>query len=67
MTDLFHVFNKMPKPVVHHTHLTATADANFLVELTYLDRVYYSEREFKFFVGKNGCNLPGYMLVNTLR
>lgn len=66
-TDLFDIFSKMPKPVVHHTHLTATADANFLVELTYIDRVYYSERENLFFVSKNGCNLSGYMLVNHLR
>jgi hypothetical protein len=57
----------MPKPAVHHTHLTACADVNFLVELTYEEYVFYSEKEDLFYTNKNGCNKPGYLKVNTLR
>jgi hypothetical protein len=45
----------MPKPAVHHTHLTATADVKYLVSLTYNDYVFYSEKENNFIVNKNGC------------
>lgn len=57
----------MPKPAVHHTHLTACADVDTLIELTYNDFVFYSEKENLFFVNKNGCDKDGYMKVNTLR
>lgn len=57
----------MPKPAIHHTHLTATADVKFLVELTYNDYVYYSEKENMFYASQKGCNLPSYIKVNTLR
>lgn len=57
----------MPKPAVHHTHITACADAEFLVKLTYSNSVYYSEKEDLFYTNKYGCSKPGYLKVNTLR
>jgi len=42
----------MPKPAVHHTHLTGACKTDFLIEQTYLDFVYYSENDNKFFVSK---------------
>jgi len=41
-TELYKCFLQMPKPAVHHTHLTGACDIKFLVELTYYDFVYYS-------------------------
>jgi hypothetical protein len=52
---LYDCFKMMPKPAVHHTHLTATADVKYLVSLTYNDYVFYSEKENNFIVNKNGC------------
>jgi len=48
-SPLFDCLRMMPKPAIHHTHLTATADVKFLVELTYNDFVFYSEKENMFF------------------
>jgi len=66
-SELYECLKLMPKPAVHHTHLTATASLDYLVSLTYNDFVYYSEKENKFFVSRKGCKLDGYMKVNTLR
>jgi hypothetical protein len=66
-SPLYDCLRVMPKPAIHHTHLTATADVKFLVELTYNDFVFYSEKENLFYTNKNGCHLPGYIKVNTLR
>ena len=57
----------MPKPVVHHIHGTACATLKMLVMLTYYDYVFYSEKENKFFASKKGCDLEGYVKVNSLR
>ena len=56
----------MPKPAIHHTHLTACADKNLLLKLTYYDYVYYSEKENIFWVGRN-TPPQGYQKVNSLR
>lgn len=64
---LYDCLKMMPKPAVHHTHLTATADVKYLVSLTYNDFVFYSEKENNFIVNKNGCSQDGYIKVNTLR
>lgn len=66
-SDLHKCFIHMPKPAIHHTHLTACADLNMLNSLTYNDFVYYSEKEDMFFVNKNGCDKEGYLPVNVLR
>jgi len=66
-SPLYECLKTMPKPAIHHTHLTACADVNFLVELTYYEYVFYSEKDDVFYTNKNGCSLPGYLKVNTLR
>lgn len=40
--DLFDAFKKMPKPAVHHAHLTGCVSVDYLVELTYHKKVYYN-------------------------
>lgn len=57
----------MPKPAVLHTHLTACATVDFLLNLTYNDFVYYSEKANKFKVNQRGVTDPDYMPVNVLR
>lgn len=64
---LWKCLHMMPKPAIHHTHLTATADVAFLIKLTYYDEVFYSEKENMFFCSKKGCDKSGYMQVNKLR
>ena len=66
-SDLYDIFFSMPKPSVHHAHLTACATMPFLVELTYYDSVFYSEKENKFFCSAKGCDQEGFIKVNTLR
>ena len=45
-SDLHDCLNVMPKPAVHHIHLTAACPISFLVEkiCTY-DHVYYNEKD----------------------
>ncbi len=49
---LYEALLAMPKPIVHHLHLTAACDIKFLIDLTYNDYVYYSERKNFFKVSK---------------
>jgi hypothetical protein len=52
----------MPKPAVHHIHLTAACSIKFLIEkLCMYDHVYYNEKEQNFKVSKKGVDLPGYV------
>ncbi len=51
---------QMPKPAVHHCHVTAAAPVDFLIELTYRDYVYYNDRAQLFKVSKNGITEEGY-------
>jgi hypothetical protein len=44
-SDLYKCFYKMPKPGIHHVHMTATVGTDFLLELTYDWRVFFSERD----------------------
>ena len=48
-SPLYDCFYHLPKPAVHHAHLTASATIEFLIELTYSDSVFFSEKENKFF------------------
>jgi len=41
-SPLYDCFMKMPKPAIHHVHLTACASLDFLIQLTYRNNVYYS-------------------------
>lgn len=67
-SKLYDCLNVMPKPAVHHIHLTAAAPISFLVsKMCYFDHVYYSEKDELFKVSKKGCDLAGYVKVNTLR
>ena len=66
-SDLYDCFYNMPKPAVHHAHLTACATMEFLIHLTYFDSVFFSEKDNKFFASGKGCDLDGYIKVNTLR
>ena len=67
-SELYDCLKVMPKPAVHHIHLTAACPISFLVEkLCTFDHVYYSEKEKMFKVSKKGIDLPGYLKVNTLR
>jgi len=67
-SPLYECLNKMPKPAVHHIHLTASAHVDFLVEkLLYYDFVYFNEKEQNFKVSKNGVKDEGYVKVDTLR
>ena len=66
-SPLFECFKMMPKPAVHHAHLTACADLDFLLSLTYKDCVYYSQKANEFHVSAKGCDKPGFIKVNTLR
>jgi len=66
-SDLYHLFKLMPKPTVHHTHLTACADKEFLLRMTEQDEVYYSEKEKKFYCNGTKPAPIGYIPVNLLR
>ena len=66
-SEIFDCLYRMPKPAVHHAHLSACAKLDFLVELTYKSCVYYSQRANEFHVSAKGCNKPGFIKVNTLR
>lgn len=67
-SDLYDCLDVMPKPAIHHIHLTAACPLDFLVKkLTYFDFVYYNKKEQKFLVNKNGCDKPGYIRTNHLR
>jgi len=57
----------MPKPAVHHIHMTACADPEFLLSLTYQDEVYYSEKKDDYYVSKTKPPPNDYFKVNVLR
>jgi hypothetical protein len=66
--DIYKCLEKMPKPGVHHTHLTGACNINFLIELTYYDFVYFSEKDSKFFVSRETSLIPeGYVACPLLR
>jgi hypothetical protein len=66
-SELYEAFKQMPKPAIHHSHVTAAASVPFLLKLTYYDIVYYSEEDNLFYVSKNGCKKPGYQECIKLR
>jgi hypothetical protein len=41
-SPLYECLYKMPKPAIHHLHMTGAVSIQFLLDLTYDDRVYYS-------------------------
>jgi hypothetical protein len=59
-SPLYEALFQMPKPAVHHCHVTAAAPVDFLIDLTYRDYVYYNDRAQLFKVSKNGITEEGY-------
>jgi hypothetical protein len=57
----------MPKPAVHHLHITAGAPVEYLIKLTYRDYVYYNDRVGLFKVSKLGIKEEGYQSTVALR
>jgi hypothetical protein len=57
----------MPKPAVHHLHITAGAPVEYLIKLTYHDYVYYNDRSGLFKVSKKGIKEEGYQKTVDLR
>jgi hypothetical protein len=66
-SDLHEALKLMPKPAVHHAHISGCVDIELLIKFTYYNYVYYSAKENKFHVNKNGCKKDGYLAVNALR
>ena len=69
-SEVFDCINKMPKPALHHIHLTAACPIDFLVsKLCYYDFVYFNEKEqmFKVDATKKGLAMDGYVKVTELR
>jgi hypothetical protein len=52
-SSLYKALYAMPKPAIHHLHLTAGAPLDFLIKLTYKDFVYYNDRAGLFKVTRN--------------
>ena len=67
-SKLYEALIQMPKPAVHHLHITAAAPVDLLIKLTYYDYVYYNDRAQLFKVSKNGPpKEEGYQKTVTLR
>lgn len=66
-SPLYEALFQMPKPAVHHCHVTAAAPVDFLIQLTYRDHVYYNDRAQLFKVSKNGIFEEGYQKTQVLR
>lgn len=57
----------MPKPAIHHVHIEAAASAEFLLDLTYDNRVFYSVHDDCFKVFPTGKPPSGYKAVFEMR
>ena len=57
-SGLYECLDVMPKPAVHHIHLTAGVEIDFVVnKILYYDYVYFNQKENMFKVNKNGGNV----------
>ena len=63
ISKIYEALDYMPKPVIHHLHLTAAAPIDFLIRLTYKDYVYFNERDYLFKVSKKGIKEDGFIKV----
>jgi hypothetical protein len=67
-SPLYECLDFMPKPAVHHIHLTAAVKIDYLVhKILYYDFVYFNQKEGLFKVNRRGVDEPGYVKVNELR
>jgi hypothetical protein len=66
--ELFKILNAMPKGAIHHIHTTAANPIDAYLDITYDERVYYSEREglFKVYPKHEGV-ADGYLKCTDLR
>ena len=65
---LFKALNKMPKGALHHLHTSAAIPIEAYVEVTYDDRVYFSQRESLFRVYPKHENVAdGFLKCTELR
>lgn len=67
MSKIYEALNVMPKPVIHHLHLTAAAPIDYLIKLTYYDYVYFNDKDYMFKVSKKGIKEDGFVQVTSLR
>ena len=63
-SKLYEALVEMPKPAIHHLHLTAACPLKYLIKLTYRDYVYYNQKENLFKVTKNFQGDEGYVSCN---
>lgn len=66
-SKVFEALHEMPKPAIHHLHLTASCPMYYMIKLTYRDYVYYSQKENLIKVSKDGIQDEGYVKCNQLR
>lgn len=66
-SKLYDAFDQMPKPAVHHLHLSAAPPLDYLIKLTYYDHVYFNDKAGLFKVTKNQFREDGYIPINDLR
>jgi hypothetical protein len=67
-SPLYECLDMMPKPAVHHIHLTAAVSVDFLVnKILYYDYFYFNQKDQIFKVSKKGITEPGYVQVSQLR
>lgn len=66
-SKVFEALNEMPKPAIHHLHLTAAVPMKYLVKLTYRDYVYYNQHMNIIKVTKNKMEEEGFVKCNQLR
>lgn len=61
------MLNAMPKPAIHHLHLTAACPMRHLVKLTYNDIVYFNKDQKMLKVFKNQPVEEGFLRCTDLR
>ena len=68
-TRIYNVIAKMPKGILHHTHLPATMSKELFMELTHGDNVYYNRAKGVLKIGTESMNLgkEGFTRLNALR
>jgi hypothetical protein len=57
----------MPKPGLHHLHLTGATPMRYLIKATYRDYVYYNQNLNILKVTKNKLEEEGFVKCNQLR
>ena len=66
-SKVYEALHEMPKPAVHHLHLTAATPIRYLIKATYRDYVYYNQNLNILKVTKNKLEEEGFVKCNLLR